>query len=608
MGEVYRARDTKLEREVAIKVLPAIFAEAPERLARFEREAKLLASLNHPNIAVIHGLEQSGSIKFLVLELVPGETLAERLRRGPIPVEEVVRLAIQIADALDAAHAKGVIHRDLKPANVIVTPDGQVKVLDFGLAKAFDEESVATDASNSPTLSAGQTRAGIILGTAGYMSPEQARGISVDKRSDIFSFGSLVFEMLTGRRAFDGELVSDALASVIKSDPDWKVLPPNLSPRLREILRRCLEKNPAKRRRDIGDVRVELAQIHVGDGPPEEVVAPPTPRWRLVAGPAVALAIGVVLGVAVSRGPHPDRSILRFSIPLPDGVRFTSTGQRLVAVSPDGKRMAHTGNNQLYLREMDATVSAPIRGTETTNTSGARNPFFSPDGQWIGYWAEGKLQKISINGGAPVALCHVNRISGASWTDDDIVFAQGREGVWRVSANGGEPENIVPVDPDARMASGPQLLPGGKAVLFTYASTGSYDDAQIVVQPLPAGEQRILLEGRDVRYTSTGHLVYAIGETLFAIPFDIESLEVAGGPVPVAEGVAGPFSGIGAASHFDVSGSGTLFYVPGQGGVSEELVWLDESGETPFASRDSDYRFPRVSPDGRRFAFQMRGS
>ena len=310
----------------------------------------------------------------------------------------------------------------------------------------------------------------------------------------------------------------------------------------------------------------------------------------------------------MSRGPYPDRSILRFSIPLPDGVRFTSTGQRLVAVSLDGKRMAHTGNNQLYLREMDATVSAPIRGTETKTTSGARNPFFSPNGQWIGYWAEGKLQKISINGGAPVALCHVNRISGASWTDDDIVFAQGREGVWRVSANGGEPENIVPVDPDARMASGPQLLPGGKAVLFTYASTGSYDDAQIVVQPLPAGEQRILLEGRDVRYTSAGHLVYAIGETLFAIPFDIESLEVAGGPVPVAEGVAGPFSGIGAASHFDVSGSGTLFYVPGQGGVSEELVWLDESGETPFAGRDSDYRFPRVSPDGRRFAFQMRGS
>lgn len=239
-----------------------------------------------------------------------------RLRRGPIPVEEVVRLAIQIADALDAAHAKGVIHRDLKPANVIVTPDGQVKVLDFGLAKAFDEESVATDASDSPTLSAGQTRAGIILGTAGYMSPEQARGISVDKRSDIFSFGSLVFEMLTGRRAFDGELVSDALASVIRSVPDWNVLPPNLNARLHELLRRCLEKDPGQRRRDIGDVRIELEQIHSGGDASTRVAASPEPRWRMAAAMAFALAIGVLFGVAMSRGPDPDRSILRFSIPI----------------------------------------------------------------------------------------------------------------------------------------------------------------------------------------------------------------------------------------------------------------------------------------------------
>ena len=531
MGEVYKARDTKLKRDIAIKVLPEAFAETPDRLARFEREAKLLASLNHPHIAAIHGLEEAHAIRFLVLEFVPGDTLAERLQKGPIPVEETLRLAKQIAEALEAAHARGVIHRDLKPANVKVTPEGQVKVLDFGLAKAFDEERLDGDASNSPTLSAASTRAGVILGTAAYMSPEQARGIPVDKRSDILSFGSLVFEMLTGRKPFPGELVSDTLASVIKSDPDWSGLPPDVPPRLRDLLRRCLEKDPKKRRRDIADVRVELEEIASGRDAAADVVAAPKkapPLWRRVAPIALALVAGILFGVGVSRQPEPDKPVLRFSIPLPDDVTFSSTGRHVLALSPDGKRLARTGNHQLYLREMDQVEAVAVRGTEGGSGDAGRNPFLSPDGQWLGFWAEGKLKKVAVSGGAPVVLCDAENPHGASWTEENtIVYGQGRAGIWQVSANGGEPERLAEIEENGGRAHGPQLLPGGMQLLFTIGSSQSWDEAQIVVQSLETGERRVLIDGgSDARYLPTGHIVYALGTTLFAVPFDVERLEL----------------------------------------------------------------------------------
>ena len=611
MGEIYRARDTKLERDVAIKVLPEAFADAPDRLARFEREAKLLASLNHPHIAAIHGLEEVDAIRFLVLELVPGDTLFERLQKGPIPLEETLRLAKQIAEALEAAHGKGVIHRDLKPANVKETPDGQIKVLDFGLAKAFDEEPADGVTSNSPTLSAPSTRVGMILGTAAYMSPEQARGIPVDKRSDIFSFGSLVFEMLTGRKTFPGEFVSDTLASVIKSDPDWSGLPPDVPPRLRELLRRCLEKDPNKRRRDIGDVRIEIEEIVAGADALADVVAAPKqalPLWRRALPVALALAAGIVLGVVVSIRPEPANPVLRYSIPLPEDVSFSSTGRHIVAISPDGKRLAHTGNSQLYLREMDQMEAVPVRGTEGGGGTSGRSPFFSPDGEWLGFWAEGKLKKVTVSGGAPVTLCDAGNPYGASWTEENtIVYGQGSDGIWQVSANGGEPELLVELE-ESELAHGPQLLPGGKAILFTLAGSSNWDDARtrIVAHSLDTGERRVLIEGgSNARYLPTGHIVYALGATLFAVPFDVRSLELTGGPVSVLDEVrrAGNFTG---AAQFSLSRSGTLLYVPGGAEGASELVWIDRNGQrAPVTDRRSLYRWPCISPDGRRLAVEI---
>ncbi|TDI47528.1 MAG: serine/threonine-protein kinase, partial [Acidobacteria bacterium] len=603
MGEVYRAHDAKLKRDVALKVLPEAFANDAERMARFEREAQLLASLNHPNIAAIYGLEQSDNLFFLVLELVPGETLAERLQRGPLPVSEALELARQISDAVAAAHDNGVIHRDLKPANIKITPDGQIKVLDFGLARFAEAEPDATGegVSDSPTLSAHATRVGVILGTAAYMSPEQARGRTVDKRTDIFSFGAVLYEMLTGRQLFKGEDVADTMASVMRSEPDFHALPTELHPRVLELLSRCLEKDPKKRRRDIGDLRADLERPL--EPLPMETHERRRPAWLAVVG--VALLMGVTAMVTWNLKPERPRRIQRFEIALPEGDIFGQAARRhIVALSPQGTHLVYAANEQLHLRTLDQAEVVPIRGTE-----GAREPFFSPDGQWIGFWADGYLKKVALSGGAVMTLCEAANPYGASWmADDTIVFGQGPGGIWEVAANGGEPRVLV-AGGEGR-AHGPQKLPDGKSLLFTFTeSKFDWDEANIVVANLDTGERKTLIRvGRDARYLPTGHLVYAVESTLFAVPFDVGKLELMGDPAPVLEGVLRSVGGSngGGASQFSFSQDGSLAFVRGSVGVERSLLWVERDGQwSAITERKGTFSHPRLSPNGKRLAITI---
>ena len=609
MGEVYRARDGKLGRDVAIKVLPEEFAENEERLARFKREAKVLASLNHPNIASIYGLEQSGNTHYLVLELVPGETLAERISRGPIPLEEALDIATQMAEALEEAHEQGIVHRDLKPANVKQTEDGKIKVLDYGLAKVFQEEAPDADSSMSPTLTRDATRVGVILGTAAYMSPEQAKGKKVDKRADVWAFGVVLYEMLTGKRAFAGEDVSDTLAYVLSREPDWDALPAEISPTLRMFLTRCLEKDPKLRLPDIGVVRLALQGAFETTATQEDPVSPPI-GWHPSIGmaTAAALLLGVITGVGVwsvmHREPTP-RPVARFSLPLPPGDSLSFTGRHVVALSSDGTRLVYTANEQLYLRAMDQMEATPVRSTEDE----ARSPFFSPDGEWVGFYADGQLKKVAIRGGAAVSLCEAQNPWGARWgADDTIVFGQRGAGIMQVSADGGTPEVVIPLDSTGEVGHGPQVLPGENAVLFTLGDGTNWDDAQIVVHSLATGERKVLIEGgRDARYVPTGHLVYVLDGTLLAVPFDVDALEVMGGPIPMAEGVMTAGSTTGAAQ-FSVSDTGALVYVTGSNPFLERtLVWVYRDGrEESLAAEPRAYTFPRISPDGGRLALDVR--
>jgi len=633
MGEVYRARDNKLGREVAIKVLPEEFTEHPQKLARFEREARLLASLNHPGIATLYGLEKAGSPQpersaersgvaereavgvgprgpdrrqpFLVMELVEGETLADRISQGPIPATEALTLCHQIAEALEAAHEKGVIHRDLKPANIKVDPEGRVKVLDFGLAKAFADEVPESELSQSPTLSRDATRAGVILGTAAYMSPEQAKGKAVDKRSDLFSFGAVLYEMLTGKKAFGGEDVSDVLASIIKLDIDWKALPSDLDPRIQKLLRRCLKPDRKKRLRDVGDVRNEIEEIlaEPTDATTQQLPAVSTPRRDKIVWGVTGALLATIVVLSLLRTEPSALSITRFPILLSPSDVFTNTGRHLVTLSPDGNRLVYVANGLLYLREMDQLEAAPIRGTELFPVS----PFFSPDGQWVGFWAGGNLRKVSVTGGAPVTLCQAGAPYGASWgADDTILIGQGSAGILRVSANGGTPEILISVDADER-AHGPQMLPDGKTVLFTLSTTGVWDESQIVAESIETGERRVLLEGgRDARYVHTGHLLYAVADTLLAAPFDVTQLAVTGGPVPVVEGVTRALAPTGAA-HASFSDSGSLAYVSGDLDYSpRSFVWVDRRGrEEPVAAQPQGYMEFTLSPLGTQLAVRI---
>jgi len=496
MGEVWRARDSRLAREVAIKALPPEFASDPGRLARFEREAKVLASLNHANIASIYGVEEAAEQQFLVLELVEGETLAERLSRGALPLNTALALALQIAEAVEAAHEKDVVHRDLKPANIQVTAEGKVKVLDFGLAKAFDtvgEQHVFS----SPTMSLAATAQGVILGTAAYMSPEQARGQMADRRSDIWAFGCLLYEMLTGRQAFRGDTVSDILASVLAREPEYADLPATLSPRLRETLRRCLEKNPKGRWQAMGDLRVELEQIATDPaaGISKAPGAPVNRALWALSSVAIALAAAAAAWFLKPSPPAPATPIVRFDFEIPaNQVPLRSSGRRVMALSPDGRHFAYNAFNGVYVRSMDELTSRLIPGTE----SAVSDIFFSPDGEWLGYVAigPGQLQKISIVGGAPVALAPAAQTLGASWGRDGTILFSDTEGIMQVSSDGGPPKRIIETS-GTGFAGSPSMLPDGKTVLYSFArgeGLGRWDQAEIIAQQ-PGGMPKVVVRG-----------------------------------------------------------------------------------------------------------------
>jgi Tol biopolymer transport system component len=617
MGEVYRAQDTKLNRQVAIKVLPEAYAADPERIARFHREAQAVAALNHPSIAAIYELAESGDTKYLVLELVEGDTLAERLRRGPVPVEEALAIAKQIIDALEIAHEKGICHRDLKPANVKLTSNGSVKVLDFGLAKFLQSGTTVGNLTHSPTLTLAGTFPGVILGTAGYMSPEQAKGFEADQRSDIFSFGCILFELLTGRQAFEGETASEILASVIKIEVDFTTLPPRLNPRLTELLRRCLEKNPKKRWHAAADVRVEIEAV-MGRGLLVEeartAAASARPLWkRAMPVTAALLAGGLIAGYgAWTLKPEPARTVTRFSVPLPEGQQFTNVGRQVVALSPDGTNLVYVANQRLYLRSMSGLEARVIAGSEVPG--GILNPVFSPDGQALAFFSstDRALKRLAITGGAAVTICSSDAPYGMSWDEHGIVFGQAGKGILRVSPNGGTPDVIAAVSND-QIASSPQMLPGGRAVLFSLKKlTEVWDKAQVVVQPLGTAARKTLVDGgHDGRYLPTGHLVYALSGVLLAVLFDLDRLAVSGGSVPIVEGVrrAGTSTTGTAASQFSYSRTGSLVYLPGpakastSGGDLDLALFDRKGGVQPLKLPPGSYRSPRVSPDGKSVAF-----
>jgi Tol biopolymer transport system component len=617
MGEVYRARDTTLNREVALKVLPDAFNLDPDRLARFKREAQVLASLNHPNIAAIYGFEASGHVQALVLELVDGPTLAERIAQGPIPLDDALPIARQIAEALEAAHEQSIIHRDLKPANIKLRPDGAVKVLDFGLAKALESApGMRSDVTASPTVTTpAMTGMGVMLGTAAYMSPEQAKARSADKRSDLWAFGCVLYEMLTGKRAFEGEDVTDTLAAILRGEPDWTALPANVPAAVRTVLRRCLEKDRKARLADISTALFVVNEPTILA--PSASVSPAAAKvhwaapWRRVAAfTAVAVAAGAIVGAAVWFATRPAaRRVTRFTITASGRAALTIGGNEPdLAIAPDGSRVVYAGNNgrQLFVRTLDALEPLAIATGEAL-----RGPFVSPDGQWVGFADNNNLvlTKVAISGGPAIPLAPLDgALRGATWLPDDtIVFATANPatGLQRISANGGTPTVLTRPDHARGEADHlwPEALPGGRAVLFTIrAQTGGLDAAQIAVLDLRTHTSTTLLGGGSHgHYVASGHLVYTAAGTLRAMLFDLSQLGVRGPAVPVVPRVVTTDGGAG---DFGVASDGTLVYVDApSGGTGRTLVWVDRRGkEEPIAAEARAYAQPRISPDGTRVA------
>jgi serine/threonine-protein kinase len=612
MGEVYRATDTKLKRQVAIKVLPDALAADPDRLARFQREAEVLASLNHQNIAQLHGLEETDGIKALVMELVEGPTLADRIESGALPVDEAVAIAKQIAAALEAAHEQGITHRDLKPANVKVRPDGTVKVLDFGLAKLAEPAPGShITATLSPTLSLNATMAGVILGTAAYMAPEQARGKAVDKRADIWAFGAVLFEMLTGSQPFPGEDVSHVLARVIDREPDWSLLPRALPPSLRTCLQRCLVKDPRQRMRDIGDVRLALdgafdtdvsAIADRGSTGPS-----PMPLWRRllpILGVSVLLSGLVGASVWFLMRPEP-RALTRFVVTTPSNGPLTVTTRVALAIAPDGT-VAYASTGSIYVRRSGDVDPVPIRGSEGRDFS---SPFFSPDGTSVGFvqgfFQPYLLKRVPVTGGSTTTIAQLPfQPYGASWGTGNSIVLGSDEGLLRISANGGAPEPLTRVTEKGESHRWPFVLPDARNALFTIWS-GSNDQSHIAVVSLETGAvSRLGLTGTSPTYSSTGHIVYAVGGSLRAVGFDLGRLLVTRDePVTVLENV---FLSLAGAAYFRVAANGTLVYYaspPVSGRVTLALV--DAAGEArPLGVPGPGYQYPRVSPDGRWVTYQ----
>jgi serine/threonine-protein kinase len=633
MGEVYRARDTKLSRDVALKVLPEALAKDRDRMARFAREAQLLASLNHPNIAAIYGVEEAGGGLALVLEYVDGETLAERINKGPMPLGEVLRIALQIAQALEAAHEKTVVHRDLKPANVKITTGGTVKVLDFGLAKALQNEPAASaDLSQSPTLSIEATSAGMILGTAGYMAPEQARGMPVDRRADIWAFGVVLFEMLSARRVFEGETVAVTLAKLLEREPDWSQLPARTPAALRKLVRRCLTKDAKNRLQAIGDARTLLEEL-IADPAAQAIVGegPIYPLWKKVLPWALApvfLLAGIFLRPSAE---PPPRLVSQFDVPLPSPQLLVHSYRHGAELSPDGRRIAFvaripvdgTGPQRIYTRSLDQEAAVAIPGTE-----GAQNLFFSPDGQSIGFQQGQQIKKVSVSGGPPAIIVEKLDSAGPGWSapgiswgkKGTIVFPHNLGvGLSMVRDVGGEPQPFTTLDPEAHEASHrlPHFLPDGSAVLFTvlrYTTiTPDWKRSQVWVKSLDNGERKLLLDNAlDARYDGNGHLVFARQAKLFAVRFDPATLTVSGTPVQVLDGVTHALYGQAAvtwtgASQYSLSEDGALLYAPGsiEPPLLSSLAWADHKGQlTPITGTRPKLHFAaRVSPDGKRIAF-----
>jgi eukaryotic-like serine/threonine-protein kinase len=639
MGEVYRARDTKLGRDVAIKTILDSFVLDRERLARFEREARALAALNHPNVATLYGMEQADGQHLLVMELVDGPTLKEVIdtatglvpdtseaRQAGLDVSRALRLALQIAEGLEAAHEKGIVHRDLKPANIKVTADDKVKVLDFGLATSGrgDSSDSSMSLANSPTLTAMGTQAGMILGTASYMSPEQARGVPADHRSDVFSFGIVLYEMLTGRQPFHGDTVSDVLASVLAREPDLSAMPPDVSPRLAELVRRCLDKHPRRRWQAIGDVRHELEVIAANPRKPDESAnvvplaaaasATPRPLWRRavpVAAAIVATAGLTIAAMTFTRLAPTPAQVSRFVIPYAEGMQLTVRPG--IAISPDGSRIAYVSNRRLLVRELGDFTPRPVAATASTTVAPV-NPVFSPQGTAVAYYdnVDTSIKQIALAGGSATTVCKAPDMpNGLSWSGDFIYFTN-TLGIVRVAAAGGSPELVVKKDPDD-VVTRPQVLDDGR-LLFSVSQrqTGILDrwaNARIVVQR--PGEQTpttVVENGSDPRYLASGHLIYAAGGVLYARRFDPARLTV-GAPTPMVEGIFRSSGSVGGGLWwYGVSENGTLVYQPGAvgalGTTNLAIALFDRAGKVETTKiPPGPYGNPRMSPNGKRIAF-----
>ena len=625
MGEVYRACDTKLNRDVALKVLPERFALDPDRVARFTREAQLLATLNHPNIAAIYGLEESNGAQALVLELIDGPTLAERIALGPISLAEALTIARQVAEALEAAHDKGIIHRDLKPANIKIARNGLVKVLDFGLAKVWDG-APQSDLSASPRLTATHAGGGTMLGTPAYMSPEQARGQSLDRRTDIWSFGCVLYEMLTGRAPFAGDTIADTLAAILEREPDRTMLPVDTPVPIRRLLRRCLERDRRGRLDSAAGARLEIDDSTASPAA-DTFALGATPSRRLAAAAIAALAGFTVIAALVAwilMRPAQQAPVVssRFAIMAsPDQPLNVGLYDRDLALSPDGRHLVYragggppTLGTALMVRATNELDARQLPGIF------ALGVFFSPDSRWLGFFTTTELKKVSMAGGPAISLGPVTGASlGASWGDDDtIVFAttDPRTGLWRVSADGGEPTALTMPDATERGSDHgfPSMLPGGRGVLFTITAAGSADNADVAVLDLKTGQRKTLVRGgSQAEYVDpsegsgqAGYLIYAAAGTLRAVRFDLARLEVLGDPLTVVDQVMIKPTG---AANYAVSRQGTLFYLPG--GVSVQmsprsLVWVDRKGhEEPINAPLRPYGSPRISPDGTRLLLGM---